>query len=168
MKISSQSLREQGTINGRTGEHVNVQVENRLPAGSAGVDDGTVTIGDARQFSSFTRSEQQSAQEAGFIWRRFVKRGDVLTRDDQQVNRGKGLDGGNNEEVVVFIPDFGRKLFIDDLAENAGIHSDYWLQLSGLNLALIKTQKWANATSVFVKCFQYTTCYNAANPRIKK
>ncbi len=163
MEISSQPLSEQGTVDGTTSKHVDVEVEDRLSAASAGVEDGTVTIGDTRQISSFTRTEEEPAQEAGFFKRGFVERGDVLTRNDQQVNRGEGLNGGNDEQVIVFKPEFGREFFIDDLAENTGFHSDNWLQLSGLINGVIKPQNCATVTSVFVKCFQLTACYNAAN-----
>lgn len=90
-------------INERTaGDDVHMQVEDRLPRGSAGIDDRTVSgvisqqlMGDARH------GEQQTGRQRLVFRLEMVERGDVLARDDQDMHRRNRVDILDDEQLFI-------------------------------------------------------------------
>jgi len=98
---------------------MNVQVIDGLPTIVSGVDHGSKTLGESPRTRNLSRSPMQVSQKRIVFFFGLYDRGNVLARNDQDMDRRLWLDIREGIAVIVLVNRLGRNAPIDDLAENA-------------------------------------------------
>ena len=97
-----------------------MQVLHRLAAVVTGVDHRPVaTLRDAFLPGDLGGEEQRLAEQPATPVTRCVERGDVLSGNDKDVQRGLGIDVAEGQEALAIVDEVGRNRARGDLAKQA-------------------------------------------------
>lgn len=102
---------------GATSEEVNVEVEDGLTGVGTLIDDQTVAF-KAELFANDSSGVEQVSVITGFFDKSHA--GDFGAGNDEDMNRGFGLDIAKGDAEIIFINDIGGDFAIDDLGEDRG------------------------------------------------
>jgi hypothetical protein len=104
-------------------KEVQVKVENGLAGAGAIVEDGAIAGEKVTLRGEFRGDKLQFAEKGGIALVRFVERGEMFARTDQDVCGGLRADVFEGEDVVIFVDELRGDLFCADFAEEAvGVH----------------------------------------------
>ncbi len=96
---------------------MHMQMVHRLPAIRARVDHNTIAAREAFVAGNFGGGFKQGAEERGVAGGGVVKRGDVPARNDENVDRGLGVDVGKGEKILILVNRPGGNLTGGDFAK---------------------------------------------------
>jgi hypothetical protein len=111
------------TLAGRPAErtsahHVQVHVEHELVRVPVDVHRRPpAAVGDPARLRERGRDAEELPRERVVLGREVVQRGDVLARDDEQVDGCLRIDVLERDDVCVLVDDLRGDLLLDDLAE---------------------------------------------------
>ena len=112
-----------GPSHGHAAEQVKMEVIDTLTSIRPGVvDDPEASIGQTLAPCHLCRGERYAAQKRGISLFGPGVAGDVLARNDEDMNRGLRVDVPKRHHVVVFVHHVGTHRALSDLAEEAIIH----------------------------------------------
>lgn len=108
-------------------EKVYVQMIHCLPGIWAAVDDGPIALHEALVSRDLRGRAKKMSNQRSVLGRCVIERGDMLTRNDEDVHGGLRIDISERDALVVFIDRLGRDATIDDFAEEA-THDEFSVQ----------------------------------------
>ena len=97
-----------------------MEMVHGLAAVGAGVEDYTVSVGEAFGLGDLGCGPEEMAQELFVVGVGFGEGDDVLARGDEDVDWGLRMDVGEGVALVVLVDGGGGNGAVDDLAEEAG------------------------------------------------
>ena len=101
-------------------QHVDMQVEHRLPRPGAVVDHGAIALRFQSPLTRQLRRHQKKMAEQRLVFGEgLLERGEVLSRKHQQVDRRLRVNVFDRHGALVLMNDFGGNLAVDDPAEEA-------------------------------------------------
>lgn len=107
---------------GFAGEKVQVKVRDFLAAVGSGIgDEAEAGGGDVEFTRDFGGGDHQVAEQGGIGGGGLPHVGEVILGNDDDMDRGLGVDVVEGEAVVVLVDDLGGNLSPDDFAENGGV-----------------------------------------------
>jgi hypothetical protein len=98
---------------------VHVQVEDDLSGPPAAVNDQAVARLNFVQLSHAPGCKNHLGSDAGRRFVQGIKRVDMGSGDDQQVNGSIGVNVTKSDKILIFIDNLGWHLTVDDLAKGA-------------------------------------------------
>jgi hypothetical protein len=113
-----------GPVHGAAAEEVDVEVVDGLAAVGAGVDDEAVAVGEVLLASDFCGDVEEVAEHGGVVLHGVGVGGEVVFGDDEDVDRGLGVDVGKGEDLVVFVDGLYGDFPVRDFAEETGHGSE--------------------------------------------
>lgn len=108
-------------------EQVYVEVVHCLAGVGAAVDDGTVALQKTFVARDLRCGVKKVSNQRSLLVRCVIERGDVLTRNDEDVHGGLRIDVSERDALVVFIDRLGRNTAVHDFAEEA-THDEFSVQ----------------------------------------
>jgi len=80
-----------------------MQVIHGLAAVFAGVDDGSITLDETLLAGDLSYHAEQMAKQRSICFCSLSQRANVLTRDDEDMNRGVRMNVGEGDALLVFV-----------------------------------------------------------------
>lgn len=103
-------------------QHVDVEVVNGLACPCAVIDHGSITLVEVPIAGEGSRHREEMSEQGLILRRSLRERGQVLSRDDQQVDGRLRIHVLESHDRIVFMNNPSGRLAVDDPAKKAVLH----------------------------------------------